>query len=548
MKCEKCGNELTGGTIICRACHHNNALRGVGQWRARKTGELPAAPKPQTEITSTATTKQPFTPPRIVPRKDAPTPRPANTATATPAPQQAESNLLHFPAAQAEVNAAPAASQSEPKLETTPKSAAMMGSTPESVPSDEAVTPHWRDQLRERVREVREKRSGSLADTPSHSKLTAGPSTSDQNPIVQAALNRIQRGTYPEPATVAARTARQASLAATALQRAATAPAMPPAPQPAASAETRAIAGHNPHPFAPRSNETAARPLTQRSAVAPSGDLSSSARSDRNAAPAAKPQTTAVTPLLPRPHNQRMESRTLTPRAEADAPRSNATPIPAASTAPRTGDSGRLPSAESFILPLTVRRTTGSLRHSGSLRERAVNTTEIIEIPQTPTAPVDLPAPATRPTTKPLPEVASRSASLWVRTMAGMCDFEAVAVAYLPLFWLYATLKTSLGDTSSLIMVTLLAVIAFVFQLVMLFHAGRTFGMAMLKLRLIDAKDERRTITRQQHCLRAMAATVAFLLPPINLIVARLNPAHHSLPDLLSGTTVTAVQIKADPA
>ncbi|MGH9855502.1 MAG: hypothetical protein ACREBD_37170, partial [Blastocatellia bacterium] len=76
MKCESCGNELTGGAIICRVCNHNNAL--LGDWRSQRTGQQPAPHRPTQSNQSR--TAAPLTDlPKIVPRKDA------------------EANLLRFP-------------------------------------------------------------------------------------------------------------------------------------------------------------------------------------------------------------------------------------------------------------------------------------------------------------------------------------------------------------------------------------------------------------------------------------------------------------------
>ena len=36
MNCENCGHELVGGTIICRECKHNNALRRMGEARPNR--------------------------------------------------------------------------------------------------------------------------------------------------------------------------------------------------------------------------------------------------------------------------------------------------------------------------------------------------------------------------------------------------------------------------------------------------------------------------------------------------------------------------------
>jgi uncharacterized RDD family membrane protein YckC len=149
--------------------------------------------------------------------------------------------------------------------------------------------------------------------------------------------------------------------------------------------------------------------------------------------------------------------------------------------------------------------------------------TQVIEIAQAP---------------EPLPLPEAAPASLWVRTMAGACDAELIAIAYLPLFWAFAMMKTSVGPQSGFIMLLLLSATAFVYQLIMLTLAGRTFGMALFDLNLVNSDDESLMISRRQRVLRALAATFVFIFFPFHL-VTRLSLSRRSLPDWISGTTVT---------
>lgn len=132
----------------------------------------------------------------------------------------------------------------------------------------------------------------------------------------------------------------------------------------------------------------------------------------------------------------------------------------------------------------------------------------------------------------------ARPATVWLRTMAGACDFELIASAYLPLFGAYATLNTSLGTEAFFVMLVLLTTLVFIYQLATLLVADRTTGMAMLDLRLVNTDDDEMPVTRRQKMLRAWAATIAFLCPPLNLLITRLNHPNRSLPDLISGTTI----------
>jgi uncharacterized RDD family membrane protein YckC len=130
-------------------------------------------------------------------------------------------------------------------------------------------------------------------------------------------------------------------------------------------------------------------------------------------------------------------------------------------------------------------------------------------------------------------------APLFSRLLAGACDFEIVFMAFLLIFGAYAKLNnaTPFGDGSRLLMAPLLLAVVFIYQIVMLTFAGRTFGMALLKLNLVNTCDERLPVTLWQMLLRASAATIVFICFPLYL-AAWLSASRRTLPDLVSGTTV----------
>lgn len=129
------------------------------------------------------------------------------------------------------------------------------------------------------------------------------------------------------------------------------------------------------------------------------------------------------------------------------------------------------------------------------------------------------------------------TASPWVRVLAGAWDINLVFLAYLPIFAAYAALKTSVGFESLFILAMLLAATVFAYQIVTLGIADRTLGMALINVRLINTDDETIHITFRQKLLRAWAATIAFLFPPLNIVIMRINRGGLSLPDLVSGTS-----------
>jgi len=137
------------------------------------------------------------------------------------------------------------------------------------------------------------------------------------------------------------------------------------------------------------------------------------------------------------------------------------------------------------------------------------------------------------------PSPEAEPALLYARLLAGVCDFEIVFTAFLLIFGSYATLNkaTSFGVESRLLMALLLSAVVFIYQVVMLAFAGRTFGMALLKLNVVNAGGAGLPVTLWRKMLRASAATIVFICFPLYL-TAWLNASRRTLPDLVSGTTV----------
>src|SRR5262245_18171514 len=137
------------------------------------------------------------------------------------------------------------------------------------------------------------------------------------------------------------------------------------------------------------------------------------------------------------------------------------------------------------------------------------------------------------------PRRGAEPALLYARLLAGVWDFEIVFTAFLLIFGSYATLNNapSFGDESRLLMALLLSAVVFIYQVVMLTFAGRTFGMALLKLNVVNAGGAGLPVTLWRQMLRASAATIVFICFPLYL-AAWLNASRRTLPDLISGTTV----------
>src|SRR5262245_59178934 len=131
MKCESCGNEMIGAAIICRTCNHNNALHKKQAWR----------PEPRHNQSTQSRASGPMTElPTISPRKDN------------------DVNLLHFPSA---LNKRTAHGQAP--------AARLDMDEGQSQSSQTGAYPPWRDELKERVRRIKEKRATSEIAAPNSS-------------------------------------------------------------------------------------------------------------------------------------------------------------------------------------------------------------------------------------------------------------------------------------------------------------------------------------------------------------------------------------------
>jgi len=137
------------------------------------------------------------------------------------------------------------------------------------------------------------------------------------------------------------------------------------------------------------------------------------------------------------------------------------------------------------------------------------------------------------------PRPEAEPAPLRARLLAGVCDFEIVFTAFLPIFGAYATLNnaSSFGGGSRLSTALILSAVVFIYQIVMLAFAGRTFGMALFKLNLVNAGDGSLPVALWRKMLRALAATMVFICFPLYL-TAWLSASRRTLPDLISGTIV----------
>jgi uncharacterized RDD family membrane protein YckC len=402
MKCEKCGIELKGSIIVCRACKHNNAMQRVSAWRAKREAVQQST---IADITS-------------------------NTLHT-----EFETNLLQFPV------------QPEPKQ---PQTSAAGDETENAIADDNySAWPAWRVKVKEKVREAREKRLNELLLEAGDQSRRKVVDPDQPNPIVAAALNRIQRASH--------------SASTNTVNRGALATALVKEEEP----------DHTISPSPP------ANPVTK------DKDKDTGIKTE-------KAVKTVKTERNLAELKSKLEARNQASRA--------------ANTQLRVSERDQ---RKPYTRPTIVK----SKKHIK---------TQIIEIPRFPA--------------EEEADQLSESPTLWVRTLAGACDLELIATAYLPIFAAYASLQTTIGREASLILLLLLAAITFLYQFVSLFMAERTCGMAVLRLRLVRTDVEDQPISRGRKLVRALAATIAFICPPLNLLVMRLNTRRLSLPDIISGT------------
>lgn len=517
MKCENCGSELAGAAIVCRQCNHNNAQGRVSQWRARRTGELKEPSASTRSISPLADTPKSDSQKLRTPGVKAIEPR-----KSAPLPFEPKIQINH----------------ASPSSTTSSKASSILSppsslSNPATSEDDPGVVqyPAWRTQLKERVQQSRDRKvagTAAVATEPDEAEL-------DPNPIVEAALKRIRWSAQTTPPNPLPRVARHGS-------------------QATALAEVPDF-DDEPH-VEPESPKPPVRhELKSESAT----DIKTDVKMDP------KPVRTTPTPTNPllarRPTTQPVNR----PETKSLPARQTGIPTSAAFSANVYADASERPLPKPSIdrnevrvqispatipevnpaveTPAVKPRVTGEIKTPPALPQTSPQVSAKVQTETGATAatsrkPVETQVIGLSPTNAGTIFIKPLAATLWVRTLAGACDFEIVATAFLPLFASYATLNTSLGRESFAILFVLLAVLTFCYQMLTLTLADRTSGMACLNLQLINLAASDKPISMKQKFARAVAATAGFLCPPLNLIVMQSNQQRHSLPDLLSGTTL----------
>lgn len=381
MICEQCETELTGATVICKSCGHNNALKKMEIWREKRDLYLESMNVPIA----------------------------AAAAASSRTYARDAGNLIRFP--------------------KSPTNGKVNGAKPETI----EPKPEWKEKLHARLREIREQKAAEVEPPtmPSHQR------ESSRQPIVEAALRRINRANY---------------LAI-----------VPEAPE-VSAASTVAVA-----------TEVAV-----------------------NQAPAYQVEALANrAPAMPR--------------------------------APMVVEPNYLAELDLFADdPIE----TDTEAFGQEYEELDLLPDEIQFSHHEPTS--------------------LEAASLKSRIASAVIDAEIIAFSFLPIIAVYAFLGGESSSVSLTGLLSLTAVLVTVYFFVTYALAGRTIGMAILKLHLASLKPVAEQVqsnatstisfTFQQAAARAIGGTLSLLLFPVNLICILRNFDRLSVSDYFSGTQVVRIK------
>ncbi len=142
------------------------------------------------------------------------------------------------------------------------------------------------------------------------------------------------------------------------------------------------------------------------------------------------------------------------------------------------------------------------------------------------------------------------AASLKSRIAAAVIDAEVIAFSFLPIIAVYAFLGGSASAVSLTGLLSLTAILTAVYFFVTYALAGRTIGMAILKLHLASLKPVAETtdttstvsFTFQQAAARAFGGTLSLLLFPLNVFCITRNYDRLGISDYLSGTQIVKIR------
>jgi uncharacterized RDD family membrane protein YckC len=130
----------------------------------------------------------------------------------------------------------------------------------------------------------------------------------------------------------------------------------------------------------------------------------------------------------------------------------------------------------------------------------------------------------------------SGRAPVLARIAAGVVDLEVIAFSCLPFFTAFTLFNVEFSTGAIYLLLGIIALMAFAYHYITISQAGRTCGMAVFRLRVATADDEKDHPDKAQCLRRAFGSVLSLALIPLNLLVVALSTDRRSLTDRISST------------
>lgn len=130
------------------------------------------------------------------------------------------------------------------------------------------------------------------------------------------------------------------------------------------------------------------------------------------------------------------------------------------------------------------------------------------------------------------------AAPLLMRALASVIDVAIIVLSGLPFLTAFTFFEAEFNRASLYLLAVIAVAAIFCYHLLTVAIGGRTSGMALCKLRIVDTTSECVPPTLAQAFGRALGATLSLLLLPLNLLVILLSLERLSLSDHISGTII----------
>jgi len=138
--------------------------------------------------------------------------------------------------------------------------------------------------------------------------------------------------------------------------------------------------------------------------------------------------------------------------------------------------------------------------------------------------------------------------SLTDRTLAGIFDIFILSIACFPLVYLHPIKSLIFDQPEIYTQAGVIVWMTFMYQLWTLLVGGRTCGMAWRQMKVVDTTNVNGRLPLGRIFVRAVAGTISFMLPPLNLVFIWTSGNQASLADLASGTMIMRDQGSTKPS